>query len=80
MAENADWLILTPQNLGFAVYGPTRDVLVTIDPGAWGQYLPRPVALRLSATEARALAEMLRKKADEAEAGRSQDPQDAGGG
>ena len=62
-----DWLILTPQELGFAVGNPDRGVLVTLNLGQWSQYVGRPVAIRMTPTEARKIAQTLARKADEAE-------------
>jgi ethanolamine utilization microcompartment shell protein EutS len=69
-----DWLILTPDNLGFAIINPDRDVLVTLDMGHWAEFVERPVAIRMTPTEARTIAAMLARKADEAEAKTTPNP------
>lgn len=66
---DSDLLILTPSNLGFGIDNPSRDLLVRLDFGQWEQYVGRPIAIRMTPTEARRIAQTLARKADEAEAG-----------
>ena len=65
---NDDPLILSPERLGFAILGINRSVLVTLDLGQWAQFVGRPVAIQMTPTEARQIARVLKRKADEAEA------------
>ena len=72
MPDDDDWLILTPDQMGFGVLNPARDVLVSLDLGAWTQFVGRKIAIRMTPSEARMLAEKLARKAAEAETKPSQ--------
>ncbi len=63
------YLVITPNNLAFSVLTPDRDVAVhlDLDPKHTGMLID--VVIRMTPTEARRIAEVLTRKAGEAEAG-----------
>jgi ethanolamine utilization microcompartment shell protein EutS len=71
MVDDERFLIITPENLAFSVLNPNRDLLVhlDIDPQHFGLRPGLGLAIRMTPTEARRIAQTLARKADEAEAG-----------
>lgn len=63
---DGDWLILSADDIRFATT-PEAEVLMRLDMGPAQQFLPHPVAVRLTPRQARYIAQQLTSKADEAE-------------
>jgi hypothetical protein len=64
---DGDWLILSGERVRFAI-SPEAEVLMRLDMGPAQEFLPHPVAIRMTPAEARDIARRLTKTADEAEA------------
>jgi|HubBroStandDraft_1064217.scaffolds.fasta_scaffold472059_2 hypothetical protein len=69
MPEEKRYLVITPNNLGFSVLNPDRDVGLHLDLDPEHTGLLIDVVIRMTPTEARQTAQTLIRKADEAEAG-----------
>lgn len=65
------WLTITPQDIAVGVLSPDRSVAIQllIHPDHLHLAPAVGIALRMTATEARRIANLLRSKADEAEGG-----------
>jgi hypothetical protein len=61
-----DWLILRPQGTTFAVIKPDI-VLMRFDLGPQTEFVEHPIAIQMTPTEARQIAQILIAKAQEAE-------------
>lgn len=51
MSDPDDWLVLTPDNLGFAILNPDRSVAISLDLGRWQEFVGKTVAIRMSHTK-----------------------------
>jgi hypothetical protein len=69
MADEKRYLVITPNNLGFSVVTPDRDVCLHLDLDPAHTGLLIDVVIRMTPTEARQTAQTLLRKAAEAEAG-----------
>lgn len=63
-------LVITPEGIGFSI-GPDREIFLTLVglAEAAGLTPGTDVAIRMTSTEARRMADVLKRKADEAETG-----------